>query len=189
MRNDSLVASKIALVVLFLVTVGCTKKADPTAAPPPTAAASTMGTPLVVADAGERHHRRNHEDRHEAAEDSGVPLTVDVKIGDTTKTWRKDSFDKVTKFGLGSNANDGEARDTWSLRELARVLVGPNARVVTVVGPEENHPISPADWKDPTRTPILHTTRRGTLKFRWADAAGKWGDADVRDVTRLEIAP
>jgi hypothetical protein len=42
-------------------------------------------------------------------------------------------------------------------------------------------------WKDSTTTPILHTTRRGALNFRWADAHGVWGDVVTKDVTGLEI--
>ena len=39
------------------------------------------------------------------------------------------------------------------------------------------------------RAPVhVHTTRRGTLKFRWADAGGTWDDTEVKDVTRIEIA-
>ena len=54
---------------------------------------------------------------------------------------------------------------------------------------ESKVPIDGATWADPGRTPILHTTRRGALKFRYTDAKGKWGEADVSDVTGLELAP
>jgi hypothetical protein len=140
------------------------------------------------ADAGE-HHRRNREDRRDDPDEPAPPLTVQVKIGTATKNWEKDSFDKVPKFGTGDVGNDGEKRDTWSLRELVHTLVGPKARVVAIIGKEDSKTISRASWDDPIRTPIIHTTRRGTLKFRWADKAGKWGDADVSDVTRIEIEP
>jgi len=65
--------------------------------------------------------------------------------------------------------------------------VGPNARVVTVTG-DVAKPIDPAAWADPNVTPILHTTKRGTLKFRWANRDGTWRETEVKDVTKLEIA-
>jgi hypothetical protein len=92
----------------------------------------------------------------------------------------------MTKGNVG---NDGEDRDTWSLRDLAHTLVGPSARVVNVVGPEGSRAIDAAAWNDAARTPILHTTRRGTLKYRWADKDGRWSDAEVKDVSRVDIEP
>jgi hypothetical protein len=173
-------ASRIGLLVVALA--GCSKCDDKGAA---AAAPDAASAPVVSASASARKHKR--EDRHDQAE---VPasLTLDVTIGGATKTWKKDSFEKVARFAAGSVGNDGEDRDTWSLRELAHTLVGPNARVVAVIG-DETSKIDRAAWDDASKTPIIHTTRRGTFKFRWADKAGKWGDADVRDVTRIEIEP
>ena len=64
--------------------------------------------------------------------------------------------------------------------------VGPNARVVAVIG-DQRKEIDAAAWADADRTPIVHRTRRGWLKFRWADKSGAWGEADVKDVSGLEI--
>ena len=47
--------------------------------------------------------------------------------------------------------------------------------------------IDDAGWDATDRTPILHVTGRGTLKYRWADKAGTWGPAEGNDVSRLEI--
>jgi hypothetical protein len=127
------------------------------------------------------HH---HEDRHEA-QDKPTATTLAVKIGETTATWDAAAFAKVPK--IAGTASDGEARDTWSLRELAHTLVGPDARVTSVIGADGPVAIDAAAWGDATRTPILHSTRRGTLKFRWTDAAGKWGDTATKDVSGLEI--
>ncbi|HET7503472.1 MAG TPA: hypothetical protein VFK02_20765 [Kofleriaceae bacterium] len=77
----------------------------------------------------------------------------------------------------------------WSLRELTHALVGPAARVTSITGADGTRMLDRATWDDPSRTPLLHTTRRGTLKFRWADASGTWGESEVKDVTRVEIAP
>jgi len=54
----------------------------------------------------------------------------------------------------------------WSLRELAHTLIGPQARVVSVSG-TTRPAIDPAAWADASRIRSLHTSRRGTLKFRW----------------------
>ena len=47
--------------------------------------------------------------------------------------------------------------------------------------------IDEATWKDSTTLPILHTTRRGSLNFRWPDAHGAWGDVGTQDVTGLAV--
>jgi hypothetical protein len=143
----------------------------------------TPPTPTVVA------HEHHHEDRNEPAAEGAAPLALQVKIPGATQTWQKDSFDKVPKVRVGGTNNNGENRDTWSLRELAHTLVGPQARVVAIVGAEGTRTLDRAAWDDTTRTPILHTTRRGTLKFRYADQAGTWGQTELKDVTRIEIEP
>ena len=100
-------------------------------------------------------------------------------------TWTETAFAATPK--LAGTASDGEARDTWSLRELVHRNLGPTARVTAVGGASGTIPIDATAWDDASRTPILHTTRRGTLKFRWADAHGAWGETVVRDVTALEV--
>ena len=142
--------------------------------------------PSVVEKAPEREHHRKHEDRREPVVANAPPLKVDVVIAGKPTAWQQDAFDKVAKYTKG---NDGEARDVWSLRELAFQLVGPNARVTAVTGEEGTKQIDAAAWNDGGKTPLLHTTRRGTLKFRWADAGGKWGESEVKDVSKIEIAP
>jgi hypothetical protein len=127
----------------------------------------------------------HHEDRAQPAT-AAPALSLAVTIDGAAATWNADAFAKVA-HAPGTN-NNGESRDVWSLRELAHTLVGPNARVVSVTGENGTKPIDPAAWADASRTPIVHTTRRGTLKFRWADAAGTWAEAEIKDVSKLEIA-
>ncbi len=110
---------------------------------------------------------------------------MNITVDGAPATWTQDAFAKTAHFA-GVN-NGGESRDVWSLRELAHTLVGANARVVAVPG-DIPKPIDAAAWADATRTPIVHTTRRGTLKFRWADKDGTWLDTEVKDVTTLELA-
>ena len=125
-----------------------------------------------------------HEE-HDKAEQPAA-LSLAVTIDGARATWGADAFAKVPHYA-GKN-NDGEARDVWSLRDFAHELAGPTARVVAVTGASGTSPIAADAWNDGSRTPILHTTRRGTLKFRWADRHGAWGDAGVKDVTALELA-
>ena len=189
-------ASLLLLTFVSVLDAGCSKsdkkEVVPIVAVPAASTESPLASapPSVAADAGPDARGKNrdggHGDRHEAVEDSGVPLKLDAKIGAATKTWGRDALDRVPRFTAGT---DGADREMWSLRELAHTLVGPTARVVAIIGPRETRRLDAAAWADATRTPIVHTTRRGTLKFRWADKDGKWGDVEVVDLSRLEIEP
>lgn len=143
----------------------CSKSSDP--APPAPAPAPAV----------------RHEDRHDPAV-APTSAKLEVAIDGATTTWASDVFDRVPR--RAGKASDGEARDTWSLRDLAHQAVGPSARVVAVIG-DTRKAVDQAAWNDASRTPILHSTKRGTLKFRWEDGDGKWGETEVKDVTKLEI--
>jgi hypothetical protein len=149
----------------LLLTFACCKGSDSTA---------TIDPPAPAA---------HHEDRHEPAS-AAARLELAVTIDGVAGRWQRDVFDRVPR-GVGTST-EGEARDTWSLRELAHRIVGPNARVVAIVGSTRKSIDAPA-WDDGSRIPILHTTKRGALKFRWTDRDGKWGETEVKDVTQLEI--
>jgi hypothetical protein len=153
-------------LVVALAVIACSKHED--AAP-------------ATGSADPRPHHR--EDRGDPA-DKPAALTLTVTVDGAAATWTQDAFAKTPHFA-GVN-NGGESRDVWSLRELAHTLVGANARVVAITG-DITKPIDAAAWADATRTPIVHTTRRGTLKFRWADKDGKWLDTEVKDVTKVEL--
>lgn len=159
-------------MLLLAAIAACSKAADPPGDPPPSAPARAA---IALA---------KHEDRHERAT-APSKLTLAVTIAGAPATWTADASAGIPK--LAGTASDGEARDTWSLRELVKRNAGPTARVIAVISAGEKQAIEPAAWDDPTRTPILHTTRRGTLKFRWADKDGRWGETIVKDVTGLEI--
>jgi hypothetical protein len=171
-------APTVALAAASLV--ACAK--DPPAPPAPAAPAATATAPA----AGSGQHRRKHEDRRDPA--VAPTLSVAVAVNGAAATWQKDAFDKVAQFTGNAKASDGEAREVWSLRDLAHALVGPTARVTAVAGDDGTQAITAAAWQDTARTPLLHTTRRGTLKFRWADAHGAWLDTEVKDVSRIELA-
>lgn len=183
-----LLASTLA-AALATTPAACSKTADPPPAPAP-----APGAPADRARGSGDEQRRKHdggEPKHEDRRDPAIahtPLLVTVAIDGVPSTWNQDALDKVARFTGNTRASDGEIRDAWSLRELTRVLVGPTARVTSVTGDGGAQAIDAGAWSDAAHTPVLHTTRRGTLKFRWADAAGTWGESEVRDVTRIEIA-
>ena len=166
---------------LLLAIAACSKTADPAPAgqPAPPEVTRPEATPPEAAKPEARH-----EDRHEPASAAPAPSLAVVIAGAAT-TWTGKVLARAPR--MAGTASDGEARETWSLRELVKQNAGPGARVVAVTGADGKQAIEPAAWGDPARTPILHTTRRGTLKLRWADKDGRWGPTVVRDVTGLEI--
>ncbi|HEX7836605.1 MAG TPA: hypothetical protein VF469_04030 [Kofleriaceae bacterium] len=179
MPRPGLVAATIASLA-----IACSKSDKPP--PPPDPAA--VARPSEPAGSGDKPHHRKHEDRRDPAVPDAPPLELTVAVDGAAQTWRQDAFDKVARFTGNTRANDGEARDVWSLRELVHTLVGPTARATAVTGDDGTRAIDRAAWDDAARTPLLHTTRRGTLKFRWADAAGAWGETEIKDVTKIELA-
>lgn len=124
-----------------------------------------------------------HEERNGPALAS-PPLKLDVRVDGAATTWAQDVFDRVAHHAATNKS--GKARDTWSLRDSAHEMAGPNARVVAVIGTTKESITSDA-WADVSRTPIVHRTGRGGLKFRWADANGTWDEANVGDVVGLEV--
>jgi len=126
----------------------------------------------------------HHEDRDDPAT-AAPSLALSVDLGGDVIAWQGDELAKVPHHP-GAN-RQGDARDVWSLRDVVHTLVGPTARVVAVTGVDGTTAIPDDAWADDARTPILHTTRRGTLKFRWASADGTWQEAAVKDVTKLAI--
>jgi hypothetical protein len=139
---------------------------------------------LIAACSSKSASAPPHEDRT-APQEAPSQLHLEVTIAGAKSTWTDAAFAKVAKFPSTNNA--GEARDTWNLRELVTANAGPKARVVAVIGAGGTKPIDPAAWASAEQTPIIHSTRRGALKFRWADKTGAWGETVVKDVTAIEI--
>jgi hypothetical protein len=183
----------VLIAAVTAAIAACSKSVDP---PPPVQSAAARSTTAPADPASDKPHHRGHEDdhggKHEDRHDPAVAapqLQLTVAIHGAASTWQKDAFDKVARYAKNDKARDGEAREVWSMRDLAHDLVGPGARVTAVTGDGGSKSIDRAAWDDASREPLLHTTRRGTLKFRWASADGTWGDTEVKDVTRIEIAP
>jgi hypothetical protein len=123
-----------------------------------------------------------------AASVATVAPPVEVHVtGRAASTWTADAMHKVKHYAAPSSPDD---RDAWSLRDLAASLVGPKARVVAVSGDGERVEIKKAEWTDAKRIPILRVGGGGTrIKLRWVDAAGKMGDAVVKNVQRIDVEP
>jgi hypothetical protein len=162
---------------IVVLALGC-KSSDPAPSPDPVVAPAGSGS------AGSAKH--SGTDRHKPVMADAPPLEVGVSIKGVASKWDKAAFEKVPRYKKGT---DGDMRDVWDLHDLVHVLVGSNARVVSVTGEGGSKPFDRAAWDDTTKTPVLHTTRRGTLKWTWADAGGKWGETEVKDVTQLVIEP
>jgi hypothetical protein len=116
----------------------------------------------------------------------GPALRIEVHDGASSVAWNQDVFDRTPRSSAGKNS-DGDPRDTWSVRALVGGTFGATARVATVIG-DTRKTITLAEWSDESRTPIFHRTRRGHLNFCWADASGKWGDTQVKNVVGVELA-
>src|SRR5262245_34493836 len=158
----------IALVIAAVAAAACSKSVDP---PPPAqsaAARSSTDSDHPTDKPARRSGDGKREDRHDPAAEPKLQLTV--AIDGAAASWGPDTFGKVAKYAKNDKASDGEAREVWSLRELAHTLIGPTARVTAVTGDGGSKSIDRTAWDDAAREPLLHTTRRGTLKFRWADA-------------------
>lgn len=129
---------------------------------------------LVVACGKKDAPEPKHEDRH-VAQEAPTQAGIDAIVDGVKTRW---TFDGVPK--LTATANDGEARDVWSLADLGAQH---QVKITAVIGADGKKDV---DWGDPAKRPILHSTRRGTLKFRYADADGKWGETVLKDVTAVE---
>lgn len=113
-----------------------------------------------------------------------------VTIGEQVSSWGRADFAKVEP--LGYTTKEDEARDAWSLRDLATALVGAKARVVAVEGEGKRVEISQDRWSDTSLNPALRITRRGLVKLQWLTREGKrapvsGNDVELRGVTALKI--
>jgi len=125
-----------------------------------------------------------HDD---AAEDAGPKRTIQVLIqGRPTETWNAAAFAEVPHH---APPDAGNIRDAWSLRELAARKVGPGARVVALTGHEGRKELPESAWKDLSRTPVLRANKEDMFKYRWMAKDGSLAEAELREVTAIEIVP
>src|SRR5215468_3000528 len=114
----------IALIAA-VTAAACSKSVD---APPPTQSAAERATAASATSDDKPHHRNGdgkREDRHDPAAEPKLQLTV--AIDGAAASWGPDAFARVAKYAKNDKASDGEAREVWSLREIAHTLVGPTA--------------------------------------------------------------
>ena len=161
-------------VWLLALLVACSKKDPPPPAPPPAVVVTQPTTqPELV--------RPPREPGMRPARPAKLDLAVTVAGKPTT--WPASVLEGATKL----DEKHAEAPDAWSLRDVVKAQLGPKARVTAVISADGVQAIDAAMWNDSTTLPILHTTRRGSLNFRWADSHGVWGDVVTKDVTGLEV--
>ena len=110
-----------------------------------------------------------------------------VTFAGANSVWSPQAIAAVPHHAVANTG--GDARETWSLKDLAHAQVGATARVISVTGSDGTKTIDAAAWARTDQTPVLHVTRRGTWKFRYEDATGKWGPSIASDVTAIEIVP
>jgi len=163
-------------VWFVLALIACSKKDPPAPAPQPAPVAAQPTTPpqpeLV---------RPPREPGTRPARPANLELAVTVAGKPTT--WPASVLEGATKL----DERHAEAPYVWSLREVVKAQLGPKARVTAVISADGKQAIDEGMWKDASTVPILHTTRRGSLNFRWEDAHGVWGDVVTKDVTGLEV--
>jgi hypothetical protein len=166
--------ARVCRLLLVLALIACSKKDPPPAAQQPAPVATT---PSVQPELP----RPQHVPGTRPARPANLELAVTVAGKPTT--WPASVLETATKL----DETHAEAPQVWSLRDVVKAQLGPKARVTAVISADGKQAIDEATWKDATTLPILHTTRRGSLNFRWQDAHGVWGDVVTKDVTGLEV--
>jgi hypothetical protein len=121
------------------------------------------------------------DERAQVTEIKPLEVTVDQKPG---ATW---SFEQLTH--LGGKKPEDLNKASWSLRDAAKELVGPKARVVAVKNAEdERMEISKAEWLDEKKTPMMRANRQGQYKVSWTGANPMEAAAtELRNVRSIEI--
>jgi hypothetical protein len=80
-------------------------------------------------------------------------------------------------------------RDAFRLRDLVRRVAGQDAVLLSVADADGGRlDVTPEDWADAAREPLLRLNRRGALKFHWADADLRPLEGEsVKNVTTLVV--
>jgi hypothetical protein len=168
------------------LTLACSKPGDThddvqrAPVPPPAPAAPSASSLVGTANGGGAGQGGGA-----GAAGNAKPLAV-VIAGRPPGLWTPDALGAVTRFTIHA---DGADKDVWSLREVARQLVGPYARITGAVDGDGTHAkITRKDWADAKKTPVLRINRRGMYKIQWVDRNGDvTNDDDVRDVRTIEV--
>lgn len=166
---------------LAVLLAACTK--DQAAAPAKEAPKEAVQKE-VREHGGENSGEKSDGEKDERAQVTQIkPLDV-VVDKKPAMTW---SFDQLTKLG-GKVAPDLN-KASWSLRDAAKELVGPRARVVAVSNADdERMEITKAQWDDASKTPMMRVNRQGQYKVSWSGANPMEGAAvELRNVRSVEV--
>ncbi len=120
---------------------------------------------------------------HRGQQQGGPPLAVVVN-GKSVPAWSAAELAKVQTLSI-TNQN-GETRDAWPLKALARALVGDKARVVAIESDDDRVPIDEKAWNDPKKTLVLHLSHRGEFKANWVQG-GVADDALLKGVRQIDL--
>jgi hypothetical protein len=143
--------------------------------------APAASAPAAVANEPARHLRQGGDDRRPTA---AIDVLVD---GKPAPKWSADQLDATPVLDLVNK--NGEARQGWALRDLASKFVGPQARVVAVVGAGgQRFAVEPKDWQDSSRMLVLKVSHKGDYKLHWASRDGSSDDAVLKGVKEIDVA-
>jgi hypothetical protein len=117
-----------------------------------------------------------------------APLSVS-RSNDRSSTWSFEDLGRVRVRG-GISTERGAAA-AWSLREVAATLLDKGERIGSLGNAQgQILIITPAEWADEARLPLLRVNHRGLWKFDWVDAStGARLAGGMRDVSALAVAP
>jgi hypothetical protein len=150
----------------------------------PAAEASGAGSAAVKAEGTHAPGAHQHRNDPPSAGEASVEVLVN---GKPASAWTAAKLASISPVQVANRA--GEGRQGWSLKELARALVGPNARVVAIANDEADRvEIAQKDWFDPSRTLVMRPTHRGDFKVQWVATDGSPADAVIKHVARVELA-
>jgi hypothetical protein len=149
---------------------GCHRRSEAAAAPRVQARNEPM-----------RHLRQGGDDRKPSA---AIDLVVD---GKPTSKMTAAELDATPVLDLVNK--NGEARQGWSLHDLASKFVGPQARVVAVVGSNgQKFAVDSKDWQDSSKFLVLKVSHKGDYKLHWASRDGSSDDAVLKGVREIDVA-
>jgi hypothetical protein len=126
---------------------------------------------------------QNDQSRHEAG-----ALAVTLSDGKSV-SWTLQDLRRVSS--RSDIPTEQGAASAWSLRDVAATLADGKARIASVTNTKgETLAITPSEWSDTSRLPLLRLNHRGMWKFDWVDAASRESlESGMREVSGLTLAP
>jgi hypothetical protein len=151
--------TRLLLVASLLAAAACNRSsASPAKAAPAAAPPAAAAAPLGKGD---------------------IEVVVNGKPG----AWTQAQIEKAGSVAM-TNQN-GEERQGWPLKAVAKTLVGGNARVVAVANTAERVAIDEKQWND--QSLVLRLNHHGEYKAMWVDSKGNSDEAFLKGVRRVEV--